>query len=225
MAEVIKYQIRSRGSNKWSGPMSLRKATRIAARRVGRRSGRYVVYDRDHPKATAVYRHNIRKARKVFRNKLNNLPKYSSAIWRIQSKNGFFVAAKKIVIHTISLAPEPSIGTTPLKQWHREVFGEVGGLVSWGIYNCRRIAGTWSYSQHAYSNAEDVHGSYAKMQEAFNYTVKNARRLNVRYAIFYRRIYKYQTGQVHPYYGYNPHTDHIHVEFNPAQYGGCRVVG
>lgn len=56
------------------------------------------------------------------------------------------------------------MGTPALDQIRKALWAEYAGtsLVSWGVWNRRRIAGSTSWSQHAWGNAEDVSSPTAK---------------------------------------------------------------
>jgi hypothetical protein len=89
-----------------------------------------------------------------------------------------------------------------------------GKLESWGICNCRQIAGTSSWSQHAYCNAEDWHASSTIMADMARLLVRRAKTLDVYHVIHERRIWTRGSGW-HSYGGSDPHVDHVHVDFAP----------
>lgn len=83
-------------------------------------------------------------------------------------------------------------------------------LVDWGITNCRHIAGSTSWSQHAWGNAVDLHPltkSYG--DKAYAYVQANAARLSVAHLLW----------QVPDHY------DHIHADFNPQGVGTPPCAG
>jgi hypothetical protein len=219
---AIRYQIRKKDAEKWGRPTDLKAATTKAAQRVGERDPPYLVYERDHRDATQSLRREIDKAEILLRRRLDASPIENTEIWQVESEpTGFFVAVRKVE----PAAAEPSIGTAPLKQWHGEVFGRVKGLVSFGIFNCRPIAGTTTRSQHSFANGEDVHGTSAQMKKVFDFTVENAQRLKLAHVIFNRKIWSSDRASegVRPFTGENPHTDHVHVDFNPQRSGACKT--
>lgn len=221
---AVRYIIRNKGQEKWSELLSLRKATKRAAERVGKRSAPYLVYEKDHQGATQVLRWKIGLAKKQLKARLKASPPENNETWRLESEpEGFYVAVRKV--QTTPLADEPSIGTAALKVWHQEVFGAVKGLVSWGIYACRVISGSTTMSQHSYANAEDAHGTAAQMQAAWDYTYKHRERLKVAHMIYNHKIWSSDRASegVRPFTGSNPHTDHLHCDFNPQRSGPCKV--
>ena len=126
---------------------------------------------------------------------------------------------------SITFAPAPSVGTCPLVAWHKEAFAKFADLRSFGIYNCRPIAGSSTMSQHSYANAEDpTHSSMKVMGELANWTVANAQRLKVHNVIFNGRIWTSESRQwraLSP--SVNQHKDHVHIDFLPALSGACRA--
>jgi Extensin-like protein C-terminus len=221
-AMAIQYRFRSEDAEKWSPPTDLKEATTKAAQRVRRRKAPYLVYERDHRESTQAIRPQIEKAELLLRKRLDASPIENTEIWRLESQpDGFFVA----VIKAEPLAPEPAIGTAPLKVWHREVFGQIAGLTSFGIFNCRPIQGSTTPSQHSFANAEDVHGTSSQMQKIFDLTVENHKRLKVAHVIFNRKIWSSDRAAegVRPFTGENPHTDHVHTDFNPQRSGPCKT--
>lgn len=111
-------------------------------------------------------------------------------------------------------------GTNAVDNMHTLVWDRFKGRVSsFGICSCRSIVGSpGEWSQHAYCNAEDIHGTAAVMQAVANFLVHEAGRLNVENVIYNRRIWNAGQGW-HAYTGENPHTDHVHVDFHPAGSG------
>jgi hypothetical protein len=93
-----------------------------------------------------------------------------------------------------------------------------GKVESWGICNCRQIAGTSAWSQHAYCNAEDWHASSTIMGEMARLLVRRAVSLDTYHVIHDRRIWTRGSGW-HAYGGSDPHTDHVHVDFAPQGVG------
>lgn len=59
-----------------------------------------------------------------------------------------------------------------------------------------------------------------------DYVIKNGVALNVKYLIWYRRSYNIQRGSWQPYNqpGQPPHTDHVHVTWNPDNGSGGVVT-
>ena len=136
-------------------------------------------------------------------------------VFRGDDKHRLIIAKKNIIYPKII----DTDGTAAVDLWHSEVFARFKGrLSSFGICSCRPIAGTSSWSQHAYCNAEDVHGSAAVMEEVWDYTIAHGVRLRVAHVIYARRIWQ-PGGGVSYYGGTNPHYDHDHVDFLPQGSG------
>ena len=94
-----------------------------------------------------------------------------------------------------------------------------------GVFSCRAIAGSSISSQHAWGNAIDFKGTAAEMQLLADYLVKHAAELGINYVI-YNRMVSQAGGPWRPYTGVSPHTDHVHIDFFPVQYGtpACKAA-
>ena len=94
------------------------------------------------------------------------------------------------------------------------------------VFNCRVIAGTNEYSQHAWGNAVDLMAAGANLRDiAYNAvdqgtqrTLGNRGRLcRVERVIYETREWRRGSG----WFAYTgePHTDHVHVDFWPNRTG------
>lgn len=90
---------------------------------------------------------------------------------------------------------------------------------NWGICACRDVAGTSSWSQHAYCNAIDINSSSDSMYQIAGYLLQNANDLSVHTIIYHRQVWSRETPYWHYYDGVNPHYDHVHVDFDPQGAG------
>lgn len=114
-----------------------------------------------------------------------------------------------------------SPGTAPMDIVRFHLYTAFPRLESWGICNCRRVAGSSSWSQHAYCNAEDVHAAFNVMEDATTWLVRQAQsglNLPVAQAIFNRRVWEPSRGW-REYSGVSSHTDHIHISGSPMREG------
>lgn len=110
-------------------------------------------------------------------------------------------------------------GNARVDAMHTAVWDRFHGKVSsFGICSCRPIDGTNEWSQHAYCNAEDIHGSPSVMQNVANFLVKDHKKYDVCNVIYNHRIWNSPAGW-HAYSGINPHTDHVHADFLPQGTG------
>jgi hypothetical protein len=161
-------------------------------------------------------------------NKLKGETVKTSRNWLQENDPGDFVVfrgaskTRNLIAKNIMLTPKiiDTDGTEPVDVMHTLLYTIIfkDKLSSMGICSCRDIAGTSSWSQHAYCNAEDIHGSSSTMQNVFDYLVANADKLSVANCIYNRRIWN-KAGGNHYYDGSNPHYDHCHVDFNPQGSG------
>lgn len=86
---------------------------------------------------------------------------------------------------------------------HSALFARFPSLESWGICNCRHIAGSTIWSQHSWCNAEDVHASVATMDAAASWLESKRGELPIGTVLWRVR----------------DHFDHIHYEADPKMTG------
>lgn len=149
--------------------------------------------------------------------RLMNKLKRSSVgqVWSMRASKG------KLAVRVVEVKPPlvNTVGNDRIDVIYTEIFTKWKGEVeNWGICNCRRICDGCPWSQHAYCNAIDIHGSTTVMAEIANYLVHNASRLKVAHVIYNRRVWSPEAGW-HSYTGVSPHTDHVHVDCFPQGTG------
>ena len=71
--------------------------------------------------------------------------------------------------------------------------------VRFGVTNCRKIAGSSTWSQHSWSNAVDIHGSTAVLNEVHAYLNEHRGAFDIRVMLWWVK----------------DHYDHIHIDFWP----------
>jgi hypothetical protein len=135
--------------------------------------------------------------------------------YRIKSSDGAVWEIRKVEISLVVVAD--TIGTPAIDKIYGTVVNRFRGVENWGIYSCRRIAGSSRWSQHAFKNAWDIHHG-TLMGEIADFLVKNYDILDVAEVIYNRRIWTRSEGW-RTYSGSNPHTDHIHVSGFPLATG------
>lgn len=90
-----------------------------------------------------------------------------------------------------------------------------------GIYNCRQVGGSDSWSLHAEGRAFDAGllvtnaEEKRKGDELFRWAIINAANIGAQEVIWNHQIWTPSEG-IHPYTGENPHTDHVHIGQNHA---------
>ena len=123
------------------------------------------------------------------------------------------------VVRKVEVAPpvaSPSAGTDPLKEIHLAYFERFPDHESWGIFNCRPIAGSSSWSQHAWGNAEDFSDGGVAAAEAQRWFNENTSRLPIAEVIGRGRIWtKASQGFRALSPSANQHHDHWHVSADP----------
>ena len=95
---------------------------------------------------------------------------------------------------------------------------------SMGIYNCRRIGGTGSYSKHACGDAYDqgipVNSNGTAILELGEPVVEalaaNGIALGISQIIYNRKIYDRRSPNGRTYKGVHPHYNHLHISFTHA---------
>ena len=97
----------------------------------------------------------------------------------------------------------------------RDVSWRFPGVTNMGIDNCRRIAGSSSWSQHAWGNALDIGVDRELGDRVYRYLVSNRTRLQLG-TICWRNF-----GGCDP----DAHQDHIHVEGLPKRRGTPPCAG
>ncbi len=124
-----------------------------------------------------------------------------------------------------------SIITLPCRRFSLDVMQRSGvaqkGLILFGgVYNCRKIAGSNSWSEHSFGNAVDLFCHEADMQQIGDAVVRQTTKTTkanggmlvpVHYVIITGSVWTADRGW-HPYTGYHPPT-HVHVDFDPLHTG------
>jgi hypothetical protein len=89
-----------------------------------------------------------------------------------------------------------------------------------GTFSCRRIAGSSSWSQHAWGNAIDFTGSTSKMNAMTSWLAQKASsgQLPISQIIHNRQVWTPMYGWMY-YSGIDPHYTHVHVSGLPYLYG------
>lgn len=97
------------------------------------------------------------------------------------------------VIRKIEVEPpvtvSASVGSESLRLIHAAYFGRFPSHESWGIYNCRPIAGSTSWSQHAWGNAEDFSDDGVASEVAERWLWANRNRLPISELIGRRKVW------------------------------------
>jgi len=96
-------------------------------------------------------------------------------------------------------------------------FRKVTGV---GIFNCRKVAGSDSYSQHAWGNAADIFGPQFTRAAIVKWTLGRwvRRHYKIHLVIHQETYWEYPDFRPHHYTGV-PHSTHVHVDFLPYHEG------
>lgn len=115
--------------------------------------------------------------------------------------------------------------TTPARRGRRVLLRRFRRITDVQVYACRKVAGSSSWSQHAWGNALDVFATKAELGQIARYLVRHARRRRVQTVIFDGRSWSWDHRRWVPYTGSNPHTSHVHVDFRPRRFGTPPCAG
>lgn len=121
------------------------------------------------------------------------------------------------VVRKIEPAPPPTpptAGTPAIAEIHAAYFGRFREHESWGIFNCRAVAGSTSWSQHAWGNAEDFSDGGVAAEDAGRWFNANRTKLPVAEIIGRGRIWtkaRLSEGWRDLSASANQHMDHWHV--------------
>ena len=105
-------------------------------------------------------------------------------------------------------------------------------ITSAGVYNCRKIANSDSWSQHSWGHAIDFMCAGQNVEkiarniilQGTKRTIANrGKRVPIERVIWGTRMWRYGIGEV-PYGGV-PHVTHVHVDFRPNKTGTPPCAG
>lgn len=129
------------------------------------------------------------------------------------------------VVRKVAVAPPvaaPTVGSEALRGIHAAYFKEFPDHESWGIFNCRPIAGSSSWSQHAWGNAEDFSDGGVAAPEAERWFNRNKTALPIAELIGRGRIWtkaRSSEGFRSLSSSTHQHHDHWHVSADPLGTG------
>jgi hypothetical protein len=114
------------------------------------------------------------------------------------------VMTRKVEVVDVDYPDISSNATPAVKNLIKPLWDEYPQLASWGVFNCRRISGSSSWSQHAWADAIDLHAPTMAYGDQVNRWLNaNKGRFNL------TRVLWRVAG----------HYDHLHVDFDPDRSG------
>jgi hypothetical protein len=120
------------------------------------------------------------------------------------SPKGALIAVRKIQIPDVNYPNISSNATPAVKNLIKPLWDEFPALDYWGCYNCRRIANSSSWSQHAWADAIDIHAPTMAYGDKVNHWLNaNKGRFNLTRVLW--RVAN--------------HYDHLHIDFDPDRGG------
>lgn len=135
------------------------------------------------------------------------------------TKNGPDVV-RQAAIRVVDWTPSPEdTNGSPQVDLYVACLNELwkGKWRSAGAQVCKKTAGTNTWSDHAWGEAQDLFASWDVMDEIANWTVATAKELNVSYVILRDRIWKRSTGKWGVYTGI--FHNHVHTSFSHENTG------
>ncbi len=214
MSNVKRYRVARDTSDgqptNWLGPFMLVKELSTSRKMLGQRGGRFTITVRGNNSSVE-----------------RGLPATMSRLALIlrRSKNGDMVVIAsskggKVILRTVMVKVKipDSPGTDPVDKFRAVVFSRWPTTESWGICNCRPIAGSNSWSQHSWCNAEDYHADEQTMKEITALGRNNWQLYRSGYVI-HDKMVSFEGDSSHVYNGVDPHYDHVHIDFTPERIG------
>lgn len=214
-----KYRIRKTFTDRWSRAMDLESVLKTAQEFLEDAGGPYRL--KTNREGDEEWGRKLTRVQ-VMTKLRNQLPRADVGLaWYVDTAKLWHVHIRKV---DVAPAIPDSPGTTAidisrywiLRNWKLE---------SWGVCNCRRIAGSSSWSQHAWCNAEDYHAVFATMEDASRWIataalgkVSGVPNLPVSQVIFASRIWT-PSNPTFVYVSGIGHYDHIHISGDPLRVG------
>jgi len=205
---VYKTRVKKSGSfTEWSKPLKLKATMKKVRSRLRAWGGpaRFAKLQRNISWSNWL---SIKKASAIYRDRLAS--RESGTVWYIESRQNKNINATVIKSKDIIYDTE---GTLAIDRIITALRYNFDNWSVWGIFACRSIAGTYTWSQHAYANAVDFGASSSKMREMAYWLARHPR-LPVS-QIIYSRMSWTPSGGWRYYGGINPHYDHVHVSGSP----------
>ena len=109
----------------------------------------------------------------------------------------------------------PTPGALALQAWLLDTYGRRGAVTGGGIYNCRRVLGSQSWSLHAEGRALDLMvtpGWVPVGDQVLAQLGQFGLELGLQRIIWWHQVYDHESPGGRDYYGTSPHTDHLHIE-------------
>jgi hypothetical protein len=208
----VKYQVAIAGTGKFTAPKGINETMYVIRTRMRRMDGgpyRLIIDENVGPWK------NWADILTSIRNRLEeSKPGFRMVIDSQQETWGLAVRTVEVdppIVNTVGNDRIDKIYTFTLEHFAGE------GLTNLGIFNCRRVAGSYMISQHAYANAWDIGArTMSDLWRVANWIVAQA--INgdfkgiVAHVIVDNKIWQPSTGW--RYYGGNRHY-HVHVDALP----------
>ena len=122
----------------------------------------------------------------------------------LQHENKALILVRNVAVPDIDYPSVSSNATPNVRRLIQPLWEEFPQLEYWGCFNCRRISGSSSFSEHAWADAIDIHAPSMSYGDDVNRWLNNN---SVEYNI--TRVLWREAN----------HYDHLHVDLNPDHSG------
>lgn len=204
MAKMYRVSLKSASDKKlndWSTPQGLGAAMDRVKKRMKQQDGPWRQRDRDEefgpPKP-------FQDAVESYRNALEKNHEGDIRLMIPDKPKGSVIATRIVQVVEVDYPSISGNATPRCKAIVQPLWTQFPSLQYWGCYNCRHIANSSSWSEHAWADAIDVHAAtMAQGDQVYRWLRSNQGRFGI------TRVLWRVTG----------HYDHLHIDFDPDHSG------
>jgi len=203
MAELLRVALRTASQEeikRWTEPKGTSAAMDVVKGRFQKWDGPY--RQRDRGKKWDPWTKNEQQTLKDFRDGI--VANKVGDVRVLEDKSGALILVRNVHVIDVDFPNISSNATPRAKALVEPLWTEFPQLEYWGCYNCRRIDGSSSWSQHAWADAIDIHAptmSYG--DEVFRWLMANRGRFGITRVLW--RI--------------SGHFGHLHIDLDPDHSG------
>jgi hypothetical protein len=211
---TVRYQVGKFGEGEFSRPLGLRIAMGRLRLKLSEQKGPYHV--REHEDEWGPWR-PLNDTLKRVKTRINGADIGTRLI--IAPHEGSSYSIRKVEVEPPVM---DTIGNERIDRIYTFVFKKYSFAQNWGIYNCRKVAGSSTYSQHAWANALDVGASTPEQLAIVAQDLVRAQEPGgeleniVQTVIVANRVWRKGDGWL-PYTGI--YHSHVHVDASPNYSG------
>jgi hypothetical protein len=187
----------------WFNPEGLGAAMEKVRKRSKRWKGPYIQGDWSEQKGWGAPRQDWQEACSQFADALKKNGVGDTRVMKDVPTDAK-IAVRKVEIPDVDYPTISSNATPRVKAFVKPVWDEFPQLTSWGVFNCRHIAGSSSWSEHSWADAIDLHApSMVYGDQVYRWCMSNKGRFDIT-----RVLWRVAS-----------HYDHLHVDFDPDHSG------